>query len=82
MALRGDYITECLEEINRRIGYIEELEEQFKISMDTGVTNLKSSDEIDEVLQGINRKLNNMRDELDNARTKLTDDVNDIGGWL
>lgn len=30
MALRGDYITECLGEINRRIGYIEELEDQFK----------------------------------------------------
>lgn len=82
MALRGDYITECLGEINRRTGYIEELEEQFKKSMDTGVTNLKSNDEIDEVLQEINRKLNNMRDELESARTKLADDVSDIGAWL
>ncbi|WOO88806.1 hypothetical protein R2F61_07975 [Mollicutes bacterium LVI A0078] len=82
MALRGDYITECLGEINRRIGYIEELEEQFKKSMDTGVENLKTNDDIDDVLQSINKKLDDMREELYSARSKLADDVSDIGGWL
>ncbi len=82
MGLRGNYITECLKEINRRIGYIEELEEQFKKSMDTGITNLKSNEEIDDILHEINRKLNNMREELDSARSKLVNDLSDIGGWL
>lgn len=82
MALRGDYITECLGEINRRIGYIEELEDQFRKSMDTGVENLKTNDDIDDVLQSINKKLDDMREELYSARSKLADDVSDIGGWL
>ncbi len=82
MALRGDYITECLNEINRRIGYIEELESQFRRSMDTGVENLKTNDDIDDLLQSINRKLDDMRDELNSAKSKLANDVSDIGGWL
>lgn len=82
MALRGDYVTECLGEINRRIGYIEEMETQFKKSTDTGVENLKVNDNIDDTLQNINRKLNDMKEELYSARSQLADDVADIGGWL
>ncbi len=55
VALRGDYITECLGEINRRIGYIEELENQFSKSMDSGIKNLKSDDETDDALQDIRK---------------------------
>lgn len=82
MALRGDYVTECLSEINRRIGFIEELETQFKKSTDTGVKNLKVNDDIDDVLKNISIKLNDMRGELYSARSQLADDVTDIGGWL
>lgn len=82
MPLRGYYITECIGEIDRRIGYIEKLEDQFRKSKDTGVENIKTNDGINDVLQSINEKLDDMREEFYIARSKLADDVSDIGGWL
>ncbi len=78
MALRGDYITECLEEINRRIAYVEELEEQYIKPMDTEVENLKTNDDIYDVLQSINKKL----DDSDNGISTKIRESYDIKDYI
>lgn len=82
MVIRGDYYNECVDEINRRICYIEELEDQFKLSVDYGIDNCKSEEDVREIFRRGNKKLDTMRDEIHRAKYELTEDVSDIGGWV
>lgn len=86
MALREDYYTPCIDEINSRIGAIEEVKDEIEsrnYDEEFGVENSGSSDDIEEKIKKIITKLDDMIEILYSEKNKLAQNSDDLkDGWF
>ncbi len=83
MALREDYHTPCIEEINRRIGLIDNIIGDIKpynYKAKLGLENSSHEEKIENVLDDIVKKLEKMQEVLISERKKIAYDTSDVRG--